>query len=146
MSNIKDPAKEFEQLLKQRLRDTPFDLVDRDMFAGVCSVVMAHLPLSAIGCDWPTRNEIKEIVEGKREANLYHVSFALNGFERISPALAGLSEDYYTQMMDYVYERGTEWNKQVEPIKNSVMRKMQSDAELKGRIVQPNKGLIGHKN
>lgn len=146
MSQVKDPAKEFEALLQQRLRDTPFDVKDQCLFSEIVGCIAQHLPLSAIGCNWPTLKEIIEMGNGKSEPTLYHVSFVFNGMERISPSLAKLNAQDHMNMMDYVYHRGSEWNKLVDPIKNSIMRKMQSDADLKGRIVKPNGGLIGVKN
>jgi hypothetical protein len=141
-----DPSKEFEKLLREKLEAIDFNFGDDSPRQELLSLVLNHHSLSSLNCDFENYKKLQEaFLDTNKSISVYLVAFVLNGIEKLSPQQTGLFPERYLSLCQYVHDKGIEWNEIVKPIKTSIMRKIESDANLGGRIIKPKAGLKVHR-
>jgi hypothetical protein len=88
-----------------------------------------------LGCDFETFKRMHEISRtgSASDLTLFEMGFILNAMERRTPddfAKMGSSYTTYLECMEVVSIMTTKWNEIVTPIKNAIVKKLQTQAKI----------------
>lgn len=140
-----DPTTLYNQVLAERLSKTIFD-IDNEQRKYIAYIQSFKHCLSYNDL---AGNEVgyKRLIElpSNGEINLLDSSFFLNGIDRLSPAIMGISIKEYETIIHKNAELAKLWNKAVIPIKTAVMREVQAKLQ-RNIIIPPSNKLHVNKN
>lgn len=130
---------EIEKALKAQM--FPVEILP-EFFNNYLQATLVYESRVTLGCDIETFKNIHLISQTERGAlSMFEMGFILNAMERRTPS-EWLARIDYLEAMGEVAHMTAKWNEIVTPIKNSIIKKLQTQAKI-SQGVPAGKQLIG---
>lgn len=140
-----NPMEQFERMFREKLESVIFEIPkeNENQLVPFWNRLVSVCSLQKLDCDTNTYNQIVNVLVGRLpEFNLFSVSFLINAMGKVSAKELEVEPAVYGMLLFYSDDLAKLWNDKVEPIRNELLAKLQTQASLNvqqnNKMVNPN--------
>lgn len=137
---MENPNKQLDQEFRKALSAISFpnEIIPQG-FRSWLKSALRHESGMSLNCDLETL----EALHKKKEFNVFEISFAVNSIQAKSPHALDVDSTEYIDIMRRMEVIGKKWHELADPIKTSIVRRIQTQQSIKNGVPMGERIAIG---